>query len=507
MEATGRRVQLFSRLIHSFSLKLFFLAFILLTVPLILYRQFQSAEQKQLELLRNAANQTGHTIAAMLRPRFAAFSSESPAALREALAAAATGDSNVKILVRLAGANPDDFIYIASTPPLSEDYLKRERRDLIQSGIFQRLAPTCDYATDLALQFVNPAGTQEVLTSMTPVHIGGSCWIVITSQNAASLAPGLLNASFWTNPAMRATASIYFLSAALVIWLFIHMWRNVSRFRTAARRIRMRGTGAISFHELNTIPELTRVAEDFDSLVGALMASQAFIKRTAEENAHAFKAPLAVIAQSIEPLRRVVVSSDATAQRSLHLIERSVAKLDTLVSAVRDFEEAAAETVYPVRRPVNLSEFLARMLSDYAPVLATQEKRLAISIVNGVSVYANDDLLETIIENILDNAVSFTRCGGVIEIDLRQNGNRALLRIGDRGPGVDAERLSLIFERYVSLRPNAPPDKGIAPAAEWHQGLGLWIVRRNVEALGGTVTGRNRAGGGFEVIVSLMTNR
>lgn len=507
MEAIGKRTQLLSRLIHSFSLKLFFLALILLTVPLILYRQFQDAEQEQFDLLRNAADKTGHTIAAMLRPRFAAFQSEPPAALHEALVAAGIGDTNVKILVRLAGADSDDFIYIASTPPLSKDHLRRERSDLIQSGIFQRLAPACDQATDPAVQFVNPAGKQEILTSMTPVHIDGSCWIVITSQNAASLAPSPLNASFWAHPAMRAIALIYVLSSVLVIWLFAHMWRNVSRFRSAARRICMRGTGSVSFNELNTIPELTRVAEDFDFLVGALTASQDFIKRTAEDNAHAFKAPLAVIAQSIEPLRRVVASSDATAQRSLQLIERSVMKLDTLVSAARDFEQAAAETVYPVRGVVDLSEFLARMLSDYAPVLSMQEKRLAVSIVNGASVYANDDLLEAVIENLLENAVSFTRRGGVIEIDLRQNGKFVVLRVADRGPGVDADQLLQIFERYVSVRPEAAPDKGGVPAAECHQGLGLWIVKRNVEALGGMVEGRNRKGGGFEVFVSLAASR
>ena len=185
---------------------------------------------------------------------------------------------------------------------------------------------------------------------------------------------------------------------------------------------------------------------------------------------------------------------DATAQRSLQLIERSVMRLDTLVSAARDFEQAAAETVYPVRGVVDLSEFLARMLSDYAPVLSMQEKRLAVSIVNGASVYANDDLLEAVIENLLENAsVSFTRRGGVIEIDLRQNGKFVVLRVADRGPGVDADQLLQIFERYVSVRPEAVLDKGGVPAAECHQGD--WVhgsVKRNVEALGGM-------GGGGEI--------
>lgn len=505
METSSRPVSLFSRLIHSFSLKLLLLALILLTVPLILYWQFERAERQQFGLLRNAAGQTGRVIAAMLRPHFEKFRNESPDSLREALDAATIGNTNVKIMVRLAGAGQGNFSYIASSPPVSADYLKQERRKLIQSGVFERLAPACNGTTDLAGEFVNPAGKQEVLTSMTPLHVGGDCWIVITSQNAADLAAAPINLPFWQTPAMRTTAGIYILSTALIIWLFIHLWRNLSRFRAAARRIRIRGTGAISFRELNTIPELTRVAEDFDSLVGALVSSQNFIKQTAEENTHALKAPLAVIAQSIEPLRRVVAASDVTAQRSLQLIERSIARLDSLVSSTRDTEQAAADVVYPEREPINLSRFMIQMLADYDVTLVAQGKRLSARIADHITAYANEDLMEPVIENLLENAASFTLKGGAVEVTLDRAGEFARVRIADRGPGVEPSQLARIFDRYVSFRP--PPDKSAddVPNAENHQGLGLWIVKRNVEGLGGTVMGRNREYGGFEVTVRLRT--
>ena len=503
MEESNRTPPLFWRLFHSFSLKLLVLALILVTLPVILYWQFQRAEYEQRMLLRNAASETGRVIAAMLRPHFANFRSEAAFSLRDALAGAAIGNTKLKVMVRLAGARPDDFHYIASAPPLPANYLAQETRELIRSGIFQSLAPTCDRATDFDVNFVNPAGKEEVLTSMTPLHLGGNCWIVVTAQNASDFAPAPLNLSFWTVPLTRAAAVIYVLSTALVIWLFGHMWRNVSRFRSAARRIRMRGSDAISFRELNTIPELTGVAEDFDSLVNALMASQAFIKQAAEENTHALKAPLAVIAQSLEPLKRIAAKSDATVQRSLQLIERSVARLDSLVSAARDMEQAAAEVVFPVRRLVNLSEFLAQMLGDYDVTLAAHGKRLVRSIAGRITAYANEDLLEPVIENLLENAASFTPKGGAIEVVLEWDSNFARIRIADRGPGVDPDKLPRIFDRYATYRTEPDTGRGVAPAAECHQGLGLWIVKRNIEGLGGTVTGRNRNGGGFEIVVSL----
>ena len=501
MDATNRP-PLMWRLFHSFTLKLLILALILLSLPVVLYWQFQTAERAQLGLLRNAADQTGRVIAAMLRPHFANFRNESPTALQEALAGASIGNTKVKVLLRMAGGKADDFIFIASVPPLSADYLKQETRELIRAGINQRLAPTCDGTTDFDVHYLNPAGTEEVLTSMTPVHIDGNCWVVITAQTAADLAPAPLHLSFWTVPLTQAAACIYILSTALIVWLFGHMWLNLSRFRAAARKIRRRGSDAVSFRQLNTIPELTGVAEDFDSLVGALTASQDFIIRAAEENAHALKAPLAVIAQSMEPLKRVTPRSDVNAQRSLQLIERSIARLDTLVSAARDMEQAVADVVYPSLRPIDLSEYLRRLLKDYEAALAAQGISLVQNLGVGIVALANEDLLEPVIENILENAASFTANGGTIEVALGRESSWVWITVADNGPGVAADKLALIFDRYASFREksglNAPTANG-----ENHQGLGLWIARRNIEGIGGMVTAQNRNAGGFEICVRL----
>jgi len=503
MTATGKPRRWSRRLIHSFSLKLLLLALILLGLPLILYWQFDRAERAQSALLRNATEQTGRVIAAMLRPHFEDFRNESQTDFNDALAGAAIDNTSVKVLVRLAGAPPDDFIYVASAPPVPADYLKQEQRELVRSGVFQTLAPTCDKTTDLDVRFVNPAGKQEILTSVTPVHVAGNCWIVVTAQNAADLTTVPLNLSFWALPATQAATAIYLLSLGLMIWLLAHMWRNLSRFRSTARDIRIRGPGTTSFGDGNEIPELAGVAEDFDSLVHALTASQAFIKQAAEENAHALKAPLAVIAQSVEPLKRAVAPSDATARRSLSLIERSVARLDTLVSAVRDLEDATADVVYPQQRRIDLSGFLTQMLGDYETALSAKGIRLVASLAGSVSTLASEDVLEPVIENLLENAASFTPIDGMIEASLERDNQWARITVSDHGPGVDPDKLPSIFERYVSFREAPKPAETGAPAAQRHEGLGLWIVKRNVEGLGGTVTARNRKGGGFEICVSL----
>src|SRR6185312_735031 len=215
---------------------------------------------------------------------------------------------------------------------------------------------------------------------------------------------------------------------------------------------------------------------------------------------HALKTPLAVISQSIEPLRRAVLPSDASAIRSLQLIERSVSRLDVMVSAHRDLENVEADLVYPVRRPLDLSRLLSNMLPACEAPLTARNIRLVTTIEAGIVAYVDEEAMETVTENLLENAASFTPEGGEIEVSLCLNSGGACLSVRDQGPGVSPRHLPHIFERTASFRPPSTVQSGKEQA---HQGLGLWIVRRNIEALGGSVTAHNRSHGGFEVLVQL----
>jgi len=75
------------------------------------------------------------------------------------------------------------------------------------------------------------------------------------------------------------------------------------------------------------------------------------------------------------------------------------------------------------------------------------------------------------------------------------------LVVQDEGPGIDPEKIDHVFERYFSLRTFDDEESSRAEAG--HAGLGLWIVRRNIEALGGEVRAFNRSGGGLMICARL----
>jgi two-component system sensor histidine kinase ChvG len=386
---------------------------------------------------------------------------------------------------------------------VTTDYLDQERDQLLKLGVLDKLAQTCDGEISRTVRFTNAVGRPEILTSVSPIHLENRCWVVITSESTDAILSSSIGQPAWSTPTVHIAALVYLLSAVIVAWLFVDIWRNVKRFRTTARKIRIQGVSENSFRDMNTIPELTGVADDFDSLVKALKQSKEFIIQAAEENAHAFKAPLAVIAQAIEPLKRTLPESNAQARRSIELIERSTARLDFLVSAARDLEHAAADTISVSSRPINLSTALSQLIAAYEATLTAEGKHLQSDIEQDVQAYASEEALESIIENLLENAASFTEPGGTVAVTLKLSGGYANLSIADNGPGVVDNHLSMIFDRHFSARTQGSMNPSLSVlSADNHYGLGLWIVRRNVEALGGRVSARNREGGGLAVTAS-----
>jgi two-component system, OmpR family, sensor histidine kinase ChvG len=90
--------------------------------------------------------------------------------------------------------------------------------------------------------------------------------------------------------------------------------------------------------------------------------------------------------------------------------------------------------------------------------------------------------------------------GGQIAVALRRNKRWADLVIADNGPGVPPEDLERIFERRFSHRPPAmaeAPGSAENAVDSVHAGIGLWIVRRNIEAIGGHVRAENATTGGL----------
>jgi two-component system sensor histidine kinase ChvG len=203
-----------------------------------------------------------------------------------------------------------------------------------------------------------------------------------------------------------------------------------------------------------------------------------------------------------------VPPAEARGRRAIEVLENSVDRLDQLVSTARRMDEAMAELLDPPRQRVDLSHLLRRMMVAYVSVVEGRGLRLATELEDQVHVRASEELLETVVENVIDNAISVSPAGGRINVRLRRNKRWAHITIQDEGPGVPPEDLERIFERRFSTRPQQPSWAGTGDAAgnggtHMHAGIGLWIVRRNIEAIGGRVNAENSNSGGLVLRVKV----
>jgi two-component system sensor histidine kinase ChvG len=199
-------------------------------------------------------------------------------------------------------------------------------------------------------------------------------------------------------------------------------------------------------------------------------------------------------------VRRAVPARPA--RRAIGIIDSSLARLLALVSAAQRCDNNAADLIEAPRLPTSLSQLVGEAALAFREIMASRDIHLVQRLDSSVTVRAGKGMLEMVLQNVLENATSFSPRGGAIILSLTQKQKTVELQVDDEGPGVPAERIHQVFERYFSLRPHRA--EGGQPA---HSGLGLWIVRRNIEALGGQVRAANRPGGGLSITVILPRNR
>lgn len=494
-------VKLIRRVAASMAAKLILVAVIFVACPIIIYFQFRQADTERNELLLRGVREQGRLVAVALQPLLTKFDAGTAASLREPMERLSGGDLNIKVFFRpanLPGAS-GAFFYVASSPASPADYLAKERQELLDRGILDLLSGSCGGDHPLAVRYTNPAGKEEILSSLMPINTAAGCWAIMTSHTTPDFVGSSLGRSYWQTPEIQLALAVYLLMAALVLVIFVGIGQSLRRFARLAHTIRTEPHHGTSFADQNRLPELAAVAEEFDRLVGTLRESAEELRDAAEENAHAFKTPIAVIAQSLEPLRRLIPEADVKGQRALQLIERSVDRLDSLVGAARHMDELLASLIDAPKERVNLSDLLKRMLEGYRERMAEHGLNMRIDLASGLFVRGSEENLEVVFENLIENAASFSAKGGTIAVTLGRSSNEARILIEDEGPGVDPRNLERIFDRYFSHRPSTAPENN----GNSHFGIGLWIVRRNITALGGSVRATNRASRGLAVTVAL----
>jgi two-component system sensor histidine kinase ChvG len=164
-----------------------------------------------------------------------------------------------------------------------------------------------------------------------------------------------------------------------------------------------------------------------------------------------------------------------------------VVRLDRLINDISEAARTDAELARAEFERVDLGPLIEQVVSSWETRREKGDARIAFARPRKASavVMGKPDRLARAINNIIDNAVSFSPSGGLVEIAAARVGDEVRVRIDDEGPGVPSEAREAIFNRFHSVRPEGE-DFGR------HSGLGLAIARAIVEGHDGEIDVQDR---------------
>jgi len=464
------------------------LAVLFVALPLVLYQLFQHADQQRQQLLISSAQTTALTIGRAMEYRLARTDTAPSFRVGEELAPFQRDGLALRLLFRPAAPADGGFLLVAAAPPVAADEAEAVRAQLAAVGALDRLGESCAGDRPLALRRDRRDGTTELVTAIVPIQSTRGCWALVVANDLGSLTDQVGN-PYWQRREVQIAALLYLAFALLVAAIALDVRHTLRRFADTARAVASHRDRS-RFTDVNPLPELKPVAEAFDGMVDRLRDGALQLRDAAEETAHAFKTPLGTIRQAIEPLRRRVDAGDARGVIALAAVEESLDRLDGLLQQARRLDDSAAALLDPSADPVDIKAVIEASAEHIETYAEARGVMVAVNAVDGVTLPRGGNLLEAALDQVLDNALAFSPADGMIKVVLSTEGGMAKIVVEDDGPGVQMARLPKLFERGVSERP---------PEATPGFGLGLWIVRRNLAALDGTVTAENRPEGGFRV--------
>jgi two-component system sensor histidine kinase ChvG len=323
-----------------------------------------------------------------------------------------------------------------------------------------------------------------VITAAAPVGLQGAT--LLTVRNAVDITESVRSARTTLFVAMLVVMAA---SSALSLFLARTIVTPLRLLATAAVRVRQGREREVEVPRLpQRSDEIGLLARAVSDMTGALRQRIDAVDSFAADVAHEIKNPLASLRSAIEAHPRV--EDPALRKELIEIAIHDVRRIDRLVTEISEASRIDAEMSRATLETIDLADMVRAIIGGREHRAENEGRPIALTmrgyaaLVRGVGVR-----LERVVENLLDNAVSFSPPDAPIEVSIDHDGKWVSLTVCDHGPGIPADAREKVFERFHSVRPDEE-DFG------HHSGLGLAIGRAIAEAHDGMLTAHDRSDGG-----------
>lgn len=278
----------------------------------------------------------------------------------------------------------------------------------------------------------------------------------------------------------------------LLVWLVVgHALQPLQRLARAVKARRVNALEPLSDERLPE--EVQPLVGSLNDLLGRLTAALDRERAFMADAAHELRTPLTALHLQLGALARAGTETERTEAmgKLAQGVQRAIRLVEQMLSLAR--QEPRAE---PVRTRFALDELAREVVAELVPLADARRIDLGVSEGQAVPVRGERDSVATLIRNLVDNAVRYTREGGRVDVSVERSAAvpaQALVRVVDDGPGIAREERERVFDRFYRKPGTRSPGSG----------LGLAIVQAIAAAHGATVTlGEGPAGRGLAVTVA-----
>lgn len=246
--------------------------------------------------------------------------------------------------------------------------------------------------------------------------------------------------------------------------------------------------------EIGSPPEIAELAAAFNLMCHKLKDLDKMKSDFFSSMSHELRTPLTSIKEGTGLLLEGVGGAITEKQRKLlNILAEESGRLIGVVNSLLDLSKMEAGMMTYAFAPGSLAPLIQRATTEIGPLVEAKKIRLEAKVEDDLPVLKLDsERILQALRNLIGNAVKFTPEGGQVRVTARPKGGGVEISVADTGPGIPAESLSTIFEKF---RQAAPAAKGT--------GLGLAIVKQIITSHGGQVWAESQVGKGSTFIFVL----
>ncbi|MBQ9685893.1 MAG: HAMP domain-containing histidine kinase [Oscillospiraceae bacterium] len=280
---------------------------------------------------------------------------------------------------------------------------------------------------------------------------------------------------------------------------YLTIERPIRRIAEGAENI-MAGdfsTRIVSVKGFDSVDGFNEIIDCFNRMAEELGGMETLRTDFIANVSHELKTPLAVIQNYATMLQQPGITDEERKEYG-QTIGNASRRLADMITNILKLNKLENQQIYPDKRKYDLSEQLCECLLAFENAWEAKELEIETDIEDGVMVESDPELLSLVWNNLFSNAIKFTEPGGTVSLALHSEGDHAVIAVSDTGCGISSEVGEHIFEKFY---------QGDTSHATQGNGLGLALVKRVVDIVGGEITVSSEVGVGSTFTVKLRRTR